>query len=234
MPATTTTTPRPSSPSDDSTAPSTPPSTASSISPQVCASPSCPINHPHDRGLYLHSCRVPLSIASRRIFAPSAPPPDVLAAYERCINKDGTKTDEETWVTFHEVHVEPLLGHTDGVWRAPVPMIRHDGDLEIGESADPDVIEADSRVDDCRHPFGLLNPPGKIWEAHQRLVLGVGDLHDQEAVEAFAAKNAYYGKGLGQYESMSRRFEVRRPRYPRSLAKKRRIEKELEAKRSKS
>lgn len=63
---------------------------------------------------------------------------------------------------------------------------------------------------------------------------GVGGLHDQEVVEAFAAKNAYYGKGLGQYESVSRRFEVRRPRYPRSLAKKRRIEKELEAKGSKS
>lgn len=110
----------------------------------------------------------------------------------------------------------------------------HDGELEIGESADPDVIEADSRVDDCRHPFGLFNPPEKVWEAHRRFVLGVGDLHDQEAVEAFFAANAYYGKGLGQYESMSRRFEVRRPRYPRSLAKKRRIEKELEGKGSKS
>lgn len=178
MPTTmTTTTTRPSSPSNDSTAPSTPPSTASSIedadkSPQVCASPSCPINNSHDRGLYLYSCRVPLSTASRRIFAPSAPPPVVLAAYERCIKNDGTRTGEETWVTFHELHVEPLLGHTDGVWRAPVPMIRHDGDLEIGESADPDVVEADSRVDDCRHLFGLLNPPEKVCEAHRRLILG--------------------------------------------------------------
>lgn len=113
-------------------------------------------------------------------------------------------------------------------------MIRHDGGLEIGESADPHDIKADSRVDDCRHPFGLLNPPESIWEAHRRLVLGVGDLHDQEAVEAFVAKNAYWGKGLGQYKSMSRRFEVRRPRCPRSLAKKRRVEKDLEVERSRS
>ena len=135
---------------------------------------------------------------------------------------------------FHELHVEPLLEHRDAVWRVPVPMRLHDDDLEIGESADPDFIDAHRRANGYGHPFGLLNPPEKVWEAHRRLVLGVGDLVDPDLVDAFAAKNAYYGKGLGQYESMSRRFEVTRPHYSQSLAKERRIKKELEARQTRS
>ncbi|KAL9133769.1 MAG: hypothetical protein Q9175_005051 [Cornicularia normoerica] len=234
MATTSTTTPTSSSPSSNSTTPSTPSFTASSFvnatkSSQSCTSHSCPISYPHDRGLYLHPCRVALSAKSRRIFAPSVPPPDVSAAYERCIRNDGMRTDVEMWVTFHELHVEPLLGHTDAVWVAPVPTRSGDGDLKVGESADRGGVEANGETGGCRHPFGLFNPPEKVWEAHRRIVLGTGVSGDQEFVDEFGVKNAYYGTGLGKQKSTSRRFKVRRPRYPPSLAKQRRIKKKLES-----
>ena len=136
----------------------------------------------------------------------------------------------ETWVTFHELHVEPLLEHTDTVWIAPVPTRSRDDDLTVGERVDPGRVEFNDTADGCRHPFGLLNPPQKVWEAHKRLALGDGVSEDQELVEEFAVKNDYYGTGLGKQTSMSRRFKVRRPRYSPSLAKRRRIQKDLEVK----
>ena len=224
MATTSTTTPTSTSPSSNSTAPSTPLSPASSVvnatKPfQGCTSPECPINHPHERGLYIHSCRVPLSAESRRIFAPSDPPPDVLAAYERCLRYEGTRTDAETWVTFHELHVEPLLGHTNAVWVSPRPGEFRDDDVEDDESADADDVEAHDETKDCRHPFGLLNPPEIVWEAHRRLVLGDGCLWDREFVDAFAAKNVYFGKGLGKQKSPSSCFKIRRPGHLPVLAK---------------
>ncbi|KAF6229588.1 hypothetical protein HO173_011443 [Letharia columbiana] len=228
-------TPPSSSSPSNSTAPSTPPCITSLVvnatnPSQGCTSPFCPINYPHDRGPYLHSCRVALSIESRRIFASSVPSPDVLAAYERCIRNDGTRTDAEMWMTFHELHVEPLLGHTDAIWVAPVPMESRDDDSDVGERAGPGGIVANGAAEGCRHPFGLLNPPEKVWEAHRRLVLGDGDSEDQDLVASFAAENAYYGNGLGRQKSMSRRFKVRRPRYSPSLSKQRRNKKEMESK----
>ena len=104
--------------------------------------------------------------------------------------------------------MEPLLDNTDTVWVSPVPTRSHDDDSLIDERAD---VTADSDSGRCRHPFGLYNPPMRVWEAHRRLVLGLGGLCDQEFVDAFAAKNVYCGKGLGQYQSMSGRFKVRRP-----------------------
>lgn len=155
------TTPTSSTRSSDSTRPSSASSASSTTKiTQRCTSLYCPVNHPHDRGVYLASCRVPLSPESRRVFAPSAPPPDVLAAYERCVSHRGTKTDEELWVTFHELHVEPLI---DG---------------------------------------------------------------------AFAAKDAYYGKGLGLYQGTLQLSNIRRPRYCAKLAKECKIRKEKELKRT--
>ena len=129
-------------------------------------------------------------------------------------------------MTFHELHVEPLLEHTDAVWVAPVPTRWCDIDPEARERADPVDVVAEG----CRHSFGLLNnPPQRVWEAQRRLVLG--DVHrseDQELVDAFAAENAYYGHGIGKHEnSIPRGFKVRRPGYSPSLAKRRRIQKGL-------
>ena len=92
--------------------------------------------------------------------------------------------------------------------------------------------EADGEAEDCRHPFGLLDPPQKVWDAHRRLVLGSGGSEDQELVDAFSVKNAYYGSGRGKQESMSHRFKVRWPGYSPSLAKRRRIDKDLQYKQS--
>ena len=216
--------------------PSTPSSTASSFansaeSSQRCISHFCPISFPHDRGLYLYPCRVASRAESRRIFAPSVPSPDVLAAYERCITFDGTRTDVEMWVAFHELHVEPLLGDTDAVWVAPLPTRQRNDDFNFGEDAGSGRVEADGEAESCRHPFGLLNPPDEVWEAHRRIVLGAGVLEDQMLVGEFAVKNAYYGTGLGKRESTSRRFKVRQPRYsPVSRGKLRRIKEELDSK----
>lgn len=136
----------------------------------------------------------------------------------------------EIWVNFHELHVEPLLEHTDAVWVAPVPATKRGNNMRIGEHADLGGVEANDEVEECRHPFGLLNPPDKIWQAHRRLVLGEGGSKEQELVDTFAVKNAYYGNGLGKQESMSRCFQVGRPRYCPSLAKQRRKNKQLESK----
>ena len=129
-------------------------------------------------------------------------------------------------MAFHEVHVEPLLGHTDAVWVTPVPRRSGDDDLEIDDDADPDGTE----TEDYRHPFGFFNPPEKVWKAHTRLVLGVAGSEDQELVDEFSVKNAYYGNGLGKRETAFDRFKVRRPRYLSRSAKERRIKKELESK----
>ena len=77
---------------------------------------------------------------------------------------------------------------------------------------------------------GLHSPPKKLWEAHRRPVLGIKDLKESSA---YVVENTYYGEGLGQYKSMSLRFQVRRPCYSTSLAKERRIKKDLESKESK-
>ena len=212
--------------------PSTPSSTASPFansaeSSQRCISHFCPISFAHDRGLYLYPCRVALRAESRRIFAPSVPSPDVLAAYERCITFDGTGSDVEMWVAFHELHVEPLLGDTDAVWVAPLPMRQRNDEFNFGEDAGSGRAEAES----CRHPFGLLNPPDEVWEAHRRIVLGAEVLEDQMLVDEFAVKNAYHGTGLGKQESTSRRFKVRHPCYSLvNRGKLRRIEEELDSK----
>ena len=129
--------------------------------------------------------------------------------------------------------VKPLLEHKDAVGVALVPMRLCDDDIKIDERADSDGAEDDGGAERCRHPFGLHNPPEKVWEAHRRLALGVKDLKDEEWVSAYAAMNACYGEGLGQYKSMSRRFQVRQPRYSPGLAKERRIKKELKSKQSK-
>lgn len=113
-------------------------------------------------------------------------------------------------------------------------MRLRDDESDIDERADPDDIETEAGTECCRHPFGLHNPPVKVWEAHRRLVLGTGDSGDQELVGNFAAENAYYGKGLGQSTSMSRRLKIRRPRYSAKLAKERRIRKEMESKKEQS
>lgn len=230
--ATTSTTIPTSIPLSTNTAvPSTPPSatpvTANTTdSTQRCTSPFCPIKCPHKDGLYLHGSCTSLSTASRRIFSPSVPPPDVLAAYERCIRNDGTSTDAELWVTFHELHVEPLLNHTDAVfWVAPVPARGRHSKIKIPDAG---AVEADDEAE-CRHPFGLLNPPAQVWEAHRRLVQGERSSEDQHLVDTFAVKNAYYGNGLGKQESTSRYFRVRRPRYSPSFTKQRRVEKQLES-----
>ena len=229
MATTSTTTSTSISLSTNTAVPSTPRSTASSNAnatkpSQRCTYPFCPIKDSHDRGLCLHSCCTSLSAASRRIFSPSVPPPNVLAACERCIRNDGTSTDEELWVTFHEVHVEPLLNHTDAVWVAPVPARGRDGKTKICERADARGVK--DEAEESRHPFGLRNPPVEVWEAHRRLVQGgKGSMEDHNLVDAFAVKNAYYGNGLGKEESPPRCFQVRRPRYSPSLAKQRRVEK---------
>ncbi|KAM0797449.1 hypothetical protein BDR22DRAFT_892301 [Usnea florida] len=221
--------------------PSTTSSTASSFADsaepsQRCISHLCPISFPHDRGLYLYPSPVALKAESRRIFAPSVPSPDILAAYERCITLDGTRTDLEMWVAFHEVHVEPLLGDINAVWIAPLPTIQRNDDIDFGEDEDGGSTraEADGKAESCRHPFGVLNPPDEVWEAHRRIVLGAGVVKDQTLVDEFAVKNAYYGTGLGKQESTSRRFKVRRPRYSAGIrGKLRRIEEVLHSKRIK-
>lgn len=133
-----------------------------------------------------------------------------------------------------QLSVKPLLEHTGAVWVAPVLMRPCDDDIKIdSERADSDSAKDDGGAERCRHPFGLHNPPEKVWEAHRRLAPGVKDLKDEEWVSAYAAMNTYHGKGLGQYESMSRRFQVRRPRYSPGLAKERGIKKELKSEQSK-
>ena len=133
-------------------------------------------------------------------------------------------------MNFHELHVEPLLEHTDAVWVAPVPATKRDDNKKIGERADPGGVEANDEAEECRHPFGLLNPPDFVWQANRRLVRGEGNSNDQEIVDTFAAKNAYYGNGLGKQKSIPRYFQVGRPRYCPSLAKQRRKNKQLESK----
>lgn len=136
----------------------------------------------------------------------------------------------ETWVTFHELHVEPLLGQTNAIWVAPLPGGLRDEDFEDGEHANAGDVEANDETEDCRHPFGLSNPPEKVWEAHRRLVLGDGGLEDQELVDSFAVKNAYYEDGFGKQKSPSSCFKVRRSGHLPNLAKQRRIRKGLEPK----
>ena len=180
---------------------------------QDCTSTFCPIKGPHDCGVYMDSNRITLSTESRRTFAPNVTPPDVFAACERCMRNEGTKTDVELWLTSHELHGGPLLGHTDTVLGAPVSARLRSDDLNIVERKDLKGVEDHGATVDCGHPFGLRNPPWKVWEAHRRLRLGKEDLEDQELVESFAARNAYYGNGLGEKEIMSRRFNIRRPGY---------------------
>lgn len=135
------------------------------------------------------------------------------------------------WVAFHEVHVEPLLGDTIAVWVAPLPMRQHNDDFDFGEDGGSARAKADGKAESCRHPFGVLNPPDAVWEAHRRIMLGAGVLKDQMLVDEFAVENAYYGTGLGKQENTSRRFKVRRPRYsPLIRGKLRRIEEVLDSK----
>ena len=138
------------------------------------------------------------------------------------------------WVAFHEVHVEPLLGDINAVWVAPLPTGQRNDDFDFVEDGGSAGAEADGKAESCRHPFGVLNPPDEVWEAHKRIVLGAGVLKDQSLVDEFAVKNAYYETGLGKQESTSRRFKVRRPRYSAGIrGKLRRIEEELDSKQNK-
>ena len=136
-------------------------------------------------------------------------------------------------MTFHELHVEPLLENRDAVWVAPMPMALREKGSKDGEPENIGGIEANDTTDGCRHPFGLLNPPDPVWEAHRKLVLGEGSLDDQKLVDEFAEKNAFYASGLGEQKSLSPGLKVRRPRYSPSLARQRRLKKELESKQSK-
>ena len=152
------TNPTPFPPSGDSIAPSTPPSAVSPIEnatklPQTCTSPLCPISQDRDQGLYLHSCRVALNLESRRIFASTIPPPDVLTRLERCKN-EGTKADSELWVAFHEILVGSLLVDVDVVLAPPVPAEMHDNNSVIDECADPGGVSANGAAGRSRHPFG--------------------------------------------------------------------------------
>ena len=137
-------------------------------------------------------------------------------------------------MTFHELHVEPSLDDTDAVWVSPVPTRPHDDSPMSEEGAYPDGVKADGGAGRFRHPFGLYNPPEKVWKAHRSLAMDVGDAGDQELVDAYSARNAYCGKGIGQYMSMSRCFKVRRTGYSPVLARERRIKKEMESRQSKS
>ena len=135
------------------------------------------------------------------------------------------------WVAFHEVHVEPLLGDTCAAWVASLPTRQRNDDFDFGEDEGSARAEADGKAESCRHPFGALNPPDEVWEAHRRIVLGAGVLKDHMLVDEFAVKNAYYGTGLGKQENTSRRFKVRRPRYSSLIRRKlRRIEEGLDSK----
>ena len=132
---------------------------------------------------------------------------------------------------FYESHVEPLLEYIEAAWVMPVPVRSFGDDLELDNGAGSDSVDVDGGNEGSRHPFGLRSPPEIVWQAHGRLVDGVGDFGDQELVDAFAEENAYYGKGVGQY-TRSRRFKIRRPHYSAKLAKQRRIKRKLESKRS--
>ena len=90
----------------------------------------------------------------------------------------------EIWVNFHELHVEPLLEDTGAFWVAPVPATKRDDNMKMGERAYPGGVEASDEEEECRHPFGLLNPPDFVWQAHRRIVLGEGGSKDQEVVSA--------------------------------------------------
>ena len=209
MAATLTTIPTPDFLPSDPTAPST---FLSLASPTVRVSKLSeggtsllrPIAHAHNSGIYPHSSGTDSIPISKGIFAPCVPPPDVLAAYERCIRNEGTRTDVEIWAKFHEVHHEILLKYTD------------------------------PRAQVWKHPFELFNPPRKAWEAYERLKLGIGNSGDRELVDMFAAKKAYYGEGVGQYMIVSRRYKVRRSRHSAKLAKQRRMKGELESRPTKT
>ncbi|KAI4104590.1 MAG: hypothetical protein L6R37_003194 [Teloschistes peruensis] len=51
----------------------------------TCTSPHCPITTPHGEGLYRHPFPVPRSERANGYFAPSTPPPDVVAAFNHAV-----------------------------------------------------------------------------------------------------------------------------------------------------
>lgn len=183
---------------------------------KLCISETCPIGHPHEQGVYLHSCRVPISNEARRLFAPSVPSSDIVASYERWRRHESTKTDLELWMAFHEQHVEPLLKNVGSAWVVPVPAKVHDDDLTFVHCRDPGLFMIRSR-NKARHPFGLANPPQEVWEAHRRIRHGIVSSKDEDLVNAFALENAYERDGSGEQERMARRFKTRRARQTQPL-----------------
>ena len=93
-------------------------------------------------------------------------------------------------MAFHELHVEPLLDDVDVVCVSSMPAGKHDDDSVIGERADRGDVKVDDGAGICRHPFALYSRLEKVWKAHRRLVIAVGDSMDQELMDAYAANNA--------------------------------------------
>ena len=86
--------------------------------------------------------------------------------------------DENLWKTFHALHMKLLLDDVYAVWVSPLPAETHNNDSRIDDRADPSGVSANGGARRCRHPFGLYKPPEKVWKAHGRLVICVGDSMD--------------------------------------------------------
>ncbi len=155
----------------------------------------------HSEGLYLYSDAAHMNEVARRLFAPSVPPPKILAAYHRCQRHGRSSVDAKIWVGFHESHTKPFLAMPCNGWTSPVPFEELDLYLATNSSMKvPRSRTTETRNTSETHPFGFSNPPEGIWEPFGRLSLGKEMREDQEIMDAYLITNEYCAEGTGLEE----------------------------------
>ncbi|KAI4087783.1 MAG: hypothetical protein LQ344_006539 [Seirophora lacunosa] len=168
-----------------------------------CTSPACPIFESHGSGLYRHPEPVPDSALANAYFAPSIPPPIVVAAFNAAAQDKPSLADLHTKDVFFAEHTAPCRPskHLDKTWKlqcrsercgvAQGGVLPHKKGvyLHLGLDASPHLA---AKVGWC---FGVSNPPPEVWEAALRCKDGVDMEGDQELVDDFSAHHVRFAHG---------------------------------------
>ncbi|KAL9009319.1 MAG: hypothetical protein Q9173_005641 [Seirophora scorigena] len=168
-----------------------------------CTSPACPISEPHGCGLYRHPQPVPESALANAYFAPSIPPPIVVAAFNAAAQDKHSLADLRTKDVFFAEHTAPCRPskHLDktrkpqcrsercGVAQGGMLHHKKGAYLHLGLDANSHLA---AKVGWC---FGVSNPPPEVWEAALRCKDGVDIEGDQELVDDFSAHHVRFAHG---------------------------------------
>ncbi|KAL8741751.1 MAG: hypothetical protein Q9190_005675 [Brigantiaea leucoxantha] len=170
----------------------------------TCSTPDCPVGEPHGEGLYLFKGEVLFSSAANKYFAPSLPPPEVVAAFNRyaATADDRRLYRQENYriiQAFHTSHTVPcypsenldLVGYQPCVGKGcGIPnSIHHKQGAYFHNDRDPSL----SFLRAAGNYFGYSNPPPEIWTAAFRMLQRKATKEDLELVSSFYDHHAHFG-----------------------------------------